>query len=176
LEPERSESTAVAPYQFEEEEPGEESSVFAYCLWLLKRPPVSAAERQLAEYVCTMFETGDGSSVSFSPTGVQLEYAERLLEYFKVARVLAPRDKRLASMDQKLEAITPYITSRLYEEEEVPEPEDPELAYIGNFVVQQVKEPYLGPGHIDLEDPALVERIWAMVQTFRFYSVPREKS
>jgi hypothetical protein len=141
----------------------------------MRRPSVSAASRRLAEYVCTMLQTGDGFSTTFTPTGEELEHAERLLEYFKVARVLAPTDKRLASIERKLDSILPYVKSRLYgEEEEAPELEDPELAYIGKFVVQQVKEPYLGSGHIDLEDPALVERIWEMIQNFRFYSVPRE--
>ena len=57
-----------------------------------------------------------------------MEYAERLLDYFKNARVLAPTDSKLASIEQKLDSILPYVTSKLYELEEVAEPEDPELA------------------------------------------------
>ena len=74
-----------------------------------------------------------------------MEYAERLLDYFKNARVLAPTDSKLASIEQKLDSILPYVTSKLYELEEVAEPEDPELAglfswggvyYIVIFILQ----------------------------------------
>jgi hypothetical protein len=182
-EPGRSEITAIAAYQPEaaaqpdpeDAEPAVEGETLAYALWLLQRPKNNtAASRRLAEYVCAMLETGDGSSGTFSPRGRELEYAERLLDYFKNARVLAPTDSKLASIEQKLDSILPYVTSKLYELEEVAEPEDPELVKIGDFVVQQVREPYRSTGHIDLDDPAMVDKVWGMVQTFRYYSVPRE--
>lgn len=173
-EPRRFETTALVPYQSEAEEPTE-GEIFAYSIWLMKRPAVAASSRQVAEYVCSVLETGHASSATYTPTGKQLEYAERLLEYFKVARVLAPNDERLAAINRKLDSILPYVASKLYEEDEVAEPEDPELAKIGNFVVKQVREPYNSPGHIELEDPSMVDRVWKMVQTFRYYTVPHER-
>jgi hypothetical protein len=118
-----------------------------------------------------MLETGSpASSTEYAPSGKALAIAEKLLDHFKVARLRAQDDdERL----KRLDFILPYVTSKLrLESDEVAEPDDPELAYISNFVIKQVQEPWLGAGYIELEDPIMVERIWLLVQTFRYYSVP----